>query len=219
MAHRCPTCDKSELDTMATLPYVRGFLIAYQLGTRKFLGCRSCVRRSIFKEVGVSALIGWFSITALIINPFLLTYGVLRGVFLGRNPEAVRQALVAAGIPEDDQGVDVLQVAYGLAAAMIAADGKIEASEIEAATQIGGRLFDGFEVDALMRQLEHYKELPDPGDLARVLSRVLEDADKVAVYRYLEAIARADGDVAADEQALLQRVQAGLGVQAQPAAA
>ena len=37
MPHRCPTCQERELDTLATLPYVRGFLIAYQIGTKKFI--------------------------------------------------------------------------------------------------------------------------------------------------------------------------------------
>ncbi|MFY0532566.1 TerB family tellurite resistance protein [Nannocystis pusilla] len=206
MPHRCPTCQERELDTLATLPYVRGFLIAYQIGTKKFIGCRSCVRKSIFKEVGLSAVVGWFSITALVINPFLLVYGVFRGAVLSPDPAAVRKALAEAGIPADDAGLSIVHIAYGLAAAMIAADGKIEREEVSTAIRVGANLFEDFEADALLRLLQRPKDLPDPVDLAGVLAQVLDEPQKLAVYRYLEAIAGADGEVSADEAALLQRV-------------
>lgn len=219
MSYSCPTCEQARLDTIATMPYVRGFVVAYQIGTKKFIGCRSCVRKSIFKEVGLSAVIGWFSITALIINPFMLAYGVIRGVTVRPDEAAVRKALADAGIPLDEGGVDVLQIAYGLAAAMIAADGKIEASEVQAAIRIGSSLFEGFDPNALMRLLARPKSLPDPVDLAALLARVLDDGDKLMVYRYLEEIAGADGQVSADEAAMLQRVQQRLAVRPELAAA
>lgn len=219
MPHRCPTCQERELDTLATLPYVRGFLIAYQIGTKKFIGCRPCVRKSIFKEVGLSAVVGWFSITALIINPFLLVYGVFRGAVLSPDPAAVRKALAEAGLPPDDAGVDIVHIAYGLAAAMIAADGKIERDEVSAAIRIGATLFEGFEADALLRLLQRPKDLPDPVGLAGVLAQVLDEPQKLAVYRYLEAIAGADGEVSADEAALLQCVHSRLALDPQLVAA
>jgi uncharacterized tellurite resistance protein B-like protein len=219
IAHLCPTCGERHLETVATLPYVRGFLVAFQIGTKKFLGCRSCVRASIFKEVGLSALIGWFSITALIINPFLLVYGVIKGITVTADPMGVRRVLAEAGIPAEPAELDFLQIAYGLAASMIAADGKIESSEVEAATRIGQQLFPGFDQGQLMRHVQNHRTLPDPVDLAGVLSGMLDEPQKLSVYGYLEAIAAADGEVAADEAAMLERVRARLGMQPQLRAA
>jgi uncharacterized tellurite resistance protein B-like protein len=215
MSHLCPSCHERPLDTVATLPYVRGFLIAYQIGTKKFLGCRSCVRGSIFKEVGLSALIGWFSITALVINPFMIVYGIIRGIVVKPDPEGVHRVLVEAGVPLDEEDVDFLRVTYGLAAAMIAADGKIEASEVATASRIGAQLFPTFDAGELSRHLQNPKEIPDPGDLASLLADVLDDEQKQSIYRYLEAIAAADGNVSSDEQAMLQRVQTNLGLRPQ----
>jgi uncharacterized tellurite resistance protein B-like protein len=220
VAHLCPHCEQRNLETVATLPYVRGFLIAFQIGTKKFIGCQSCVRGKIFKEVGFSALVGWFSVTAAIINPFLLAYGVVKGLTVSANPQGVQRVLTEAGIPLEPAGVDVLSVAYSLAASMIAADGKIEDSEVEAAVRVGSELFEGFDPNALMQHLHNHRDLPDPSDLAALLASVMDEPGKRAVYSYLEAIAAADGDVAADEAALLQSVHFRLGLTQQlPAAA
>lgn len=201
--YACPYCSERSLESVASLPYVRGFLLAYQVGTKRFVGCRSCVRVQIYKEAGLSTLIGWFSITAFFLNPVFITYGLVRGLFVGKNPDAVRKQLHAAGIPAEPSTVDPLQVAYGLAASMIAADGKVEQEEVMAAVDIGQRLFDGFEPEVLMDKVKNHKSLPGVGVLSSLMSEVLTDDGKDAVYAYMQAIAAADGEVAPEEQAQL----------------
>ena len=78
--HTCPHCKSNKVETIAKAPYVRGFLLAYQLGSKTFIGCTSCVRKKIFKEVGLSMLLGWLSISALIINPFLIIWNLIQGL-------------------------------------------------------------------------------------------------------------------------------------------
>lgn len=116
VAYLCPYCRERNLEAVATLPYVRGFLLAYVHGHKKLIGCRNCVRTQLLKETGVSCLVGWFSPTALIANPFLIVYGLLRSAFVSTNIDAVRKALKEAGIPEPQQQVDLVRVGYGLAA-------------------------------------------------------------------------------------------------------
>ena len=41
IAYLCPYCQKNHLQSVATLPYVRGFLLAVQHGHKKLVGCRS----------------------------------------------------------------------------------------------------------------------------------------------------------------------------------
>lgn len=199
-SYPCPYCDDRPLESVATLPYVRGFLLAYQVGTKRFIGCRSCVRVQIYKEAGLSSLIGWFSITAFFLNPMFITYGLVRGLFVGKNSDAVRKQLREAGIPDEPSAVHPLQVAYALAASMIAADGKVEQEEVTAAVQIGQRLFDGFDPGALMEKVNNHKSLPGVAELSSLLAQVLNDEGKDAIYQYMQAIAAADGEVAAEEQ-------------------
>ena len=45
--YACPYCEESKIEAAATAPYVRGFLIAFQYGTKSFVGCTSCVRKKL----------------------------------------------------------------------------------------------------------------------------------------------------------------------------
>lgn len=212
IAYKCPYCRTNNLQTSAKLPYVRGYLLAVEHGHKQIVGCTPCVRGQILKETGKSALIGWFSPSALILNPIFIIYGLGRSVFVGTNLEAVRKVLKEAGIPEPAKPVDIVQVAYSLAASMIVADKKILDEEVTLASEIGARILDGFDAAEFRRTIDNHKKLPEPAELAGLLRDVLNDDGKVLVYRYLEAIAQADGEMSSEERGLLATVAAKLGL-------
>lgn len=212
MSRSCPYCRERQIETVATVPYVRGMLVAYTLGVKKFMGCRRCVRRSIYKEVGVSSLVGWFSVTAVVLNPLMITYGAVRGLFVRVDEAGVRRALDQAGIPDEGLEVDPLRVAYGLAAAMIAADGKVEDEEVAVAIEVGKQLFSEFESDAFFKVLAGHKDLPGVSELAHLLGAILEDKEKSLVFGYLAEIAASDGHVADEEKLVLEQVRLKLGL-------
>jgi uncharacterized tellurite resistance protein B-like protein len=212
MSRICPYCNQRQIETVATVPYVRGRLVAYTLGVKKFMGCRRCVRRSIYREVGVSSLVGWFSVTAAVLNPLMITYGAVRGLFVRPDAAGVRRALEQAGLPSDGMNADPLRVAYGLAAAMIAADGKIEDEEVAIAIEIGRQLFEEFDADDFFKVLAGHKELPGVSELAHLLGRILEEQEKSVVFGYLAEIAASDGHVAVEETRMLEHVRLNLGL-------
>lgn len=212
MSHSCPYCHERQIETVATVPYVRGMVVAYTLGVKKFMGCRRCVRRSIYREVGVSSLVGWFSITAAVLNPVMISYGVVRGLFVRPDAAGVRRALEQAGIPDEGMQVDPLRVAYGLAAAMIAADGKVEDEEVAVAIEVGRQLFSEFEPEVFFKVLAGHKDLPGVSELAHLLGQLLEDHEKSLVFGYLAEIAASDGEVADEERLMLEEVRGKLGV-------
>lgn len=212
MSRTCPYCHESEIETVATIPYVRGMVVAYTLGVKKFLGCRRCVRRSIYKEVGVSSLVGWFSVTAAVLNPLMITYGAVRGLFVRSDAAGVARALEQAGIPDEGTEADPLRVAYGLAAAMIAADGKVEDEEVAVAIEVGQQLFSDFTADEFFKVLAGHKQLPGVSELAHLLGAILENREKGLVYGYLAEIAASDGHVADEETKMLEAVRENLGL-------
>lgn len=212
IAYKCPYCRTNNLQTSAKLPYVRGYLLAVEHGHKQIVGCTPCVRGQILKETGKSALIGWFSPSALILNPIFIIYGLGRSAFVGTNLEAVRKVLKEAGIPEPAKPVDIVQIAYSLAASMIVADKKILDEEVTLASEIGARILDGFDAAEFRRTIDNHKKLPEPAELAGLLRDVLNDDGKVLVYRYLEAIAQADGEMSSEERGLLATVAAKLGL-------
>ena len=212
MSQRCPYCHERDIETVATIPYVRGKVVAYTLGVRKFMGCRRCVRRAIYKEVGVSSLVGWFSVTAAVLNPMMITYGVVRGLFVRTDQAGVKRALEQAGIPDDGADVDPLRVAYGLAAAMIAADGKVEDEEVAVTIEVGRQLFVDFVADDFFKVMANHKDLPGVSELAFLLGGILEDKEKSLVFGYLAEIAASDGHVADEEKLMLEEVRTRLGL-------
>jgi hypothetical protein len=212
IAYKCPYCRTNDIQTSAKLPFVRGFLLAVQHGHKQLVGCNACVRSELLKESGKSALIGWFSPTALIVNPIFIVYGLGRALFVRTNLEAVRKVLKEAGIPEPAKPLNLVQVAYSLAASMIAADKKILPEEIALASEIGTRILEGFDAAEFRKTVDNHKNLPEPAELAGLLREVLTEDGKVLVYRYLLAIAQADNEISQEETALLALVAAKLGL-------
>ena len=214
----CPYCNKENLQTVATAPYVRGLLIAYQVGSKSFIGCVPCVRAKVFGEAGLSLLIGWFSITALFINPILILYNLIRGCFVGENKPAVAKKLAELGLPESPNIIDPQAVCQALAASMILADGIVEEAELQAAEKAGDQVFGEFDEAALRMLVLNGKDLPPPEDLARMLQDTIDDQQKREIMVYLSEIALADGNVAPEEREMLEKVSTGLGIESNEAA-
>jgi len=212
--HICPHCKTNHVETIATAPYVRGFLVAFQIGSKTIIGCTSCVKRKLFNEVGLSMLLGWLSITALIINPFLILYNLIQGFTVGPKPNEVNQKLRALGIPTNPQSINLTQVGYSLAAAMIKADGKVDPAEINIAELIGSKIFPDFDRNKFRAVVES-KNLPNTQSLTALLKDLLNEEGKTVLFKYLTAIAHADGHVDANEKAMLLQVALGLGLDLQ----
>lgn len=212
MSHLCSYCNERAIETVASVPFVRGRLFGRTLGVKKFMGCSRCVRRSIYREVGVSSVVGWWSVRAALLNPVMLTYGAVRGLFVRPNAEAVKRALEQAGVPEEGIDADPLRVAYGLAAAMIAADGKVEQEEVSVAIEVGRQLFADFATEDFFKIMANHKHLPGVAELASLLGRILDEKEKGLVFGYLAEIAASDGHVADEEKLMLEHVRVNLGL-------
>jgi uncharacterized tellurite resistance protein B-like protein len=96
---------------------------------------------------------------------------------------------------------------------MVAADGKVEEDEVAVAVGIGKQLFDGFTLELFREVLVNAKNLPSPTQLAAVLRDYLTDEGKIAVQKYLVAIAAADGTIDKTEVQLVQSVSYAFGLE------
>jgi uncharacterized tellurite resistance protein B-like protein len=210
VSYPCPFCKSKSLECTATAPYVRGFLIAFQLGYKSHIGCVSCVRKRVLGEAGLSALIGWFSITAIIINPFLILYNIIQSFFVSKSPQSVNKRLAEMGLPLDPKVVNVNQVAVALAASMVLADGKVDQEEIRIAEELGEKLVGKFDEDTFRMILSNNKTVPSATDLASMLNDTLDNEGKQRILKYLAAIAAADGSVDPKEQQLLDQIAANM---------
>ncbi len=210
--HTCPYCQTRPIETIATLPYVRGNGLGADFNAKTISGCKTCVRKNLLLETLRSSVDGWASPAALLANPVMLAYGVARAGAVREAPERVDRMLDAAGIRNPRTEKDPVRIAYGLAAALIAADGKIEREEISTATKIGKQLFVDFDEQDFLSVVSAGRDLPTPEDLAIVLNSVVNEDTKQAVFKYLVAIAAADNEVVPEEQKLLKRIAGNLGI-------
>jgi len=210
-ALRCPHCDARAMETVATLPYTRGFLLDPGLGVKTIAGCVPCARRALLAETARSGLSGWFSLPGLVANPVFITYGLARALLLTPRPERIATLMHTAGVSGPDTPAPV-EAAYRLAASMIAADARIEPAEIAVACEIGRKLFASFSAADFRSVVANHRTLPAPGELALLLKSALDRQDREDIYQYLIAIATADGEMAKEEQALLARIAESLGL-------
>lgn len=73
--------------------------------------------------------------------------------------------------------------------------------------RLGGQLIPGFDPVEFENVVKANRVPDDPYILAGLLRNVLSDEARQRVYDYLVAIANADGEVAAEEQRLLDGVR------------
>jgi uncharacterized tellurite resistance protein B-like protein len=182
------------------------------VGAKRAVGCVSCVRAEVYKQSGLSLLIGWFSPVALVLNPLFIVYGLGRGLFVFPNPTAVRETLQQAGIPDPGDQVDIIKACYALGASMVNADGKIDPKELETAKTVGAQLlaeFDPEEFEAVARG----RRVPDdPYILAGLLRNSIGPDGRRRLYEFLLAIAGADGEISPEEQRMLDGIRVTLNI-------
>ena len=100
-----------------------------------------------------------------------------------------------------------LSIVYGLAAAMIVADGRIEQAEIEQAETLGKRLIPNFNHDDFMKIIRGHKSLPRFNDMVDTVAPLLPMEAKIEIFDFLQAIATADGQISPDERHYIHHVQ------------
>ncbi len=121
-------------------------------------------------------------------------------------------AFGAAKLPEETERNHLLHATYSLVAAVVGADGTMDAQEIEVAETIGKKLFEDFDSVEFREYCNRSEQVPDVTKLSAAMSKVLEDEHKELILKYLRAVSEADGNVSADEEALLKQVADGFNV-------
>jgi len=208
----CPQCEDRELNTVATAPYARGFLVAYQAGSKKIVGCRPCVASGLRKEAGKSLLFGWFSITALIANVFFIPWNLFRSFIVKEDDLAVGKFFDEIGVPKPGTEYRLTDAFYSAVAASIRADGKIEDTEIHAAKSLGQQMLPDYDPNELDKLLAQKGSTQPISAIATVFRVYLTPEGQGMVFKYLMGIAIADGDFAKSEDKYMEKLAVAMGL-------
>lgn len=205
----CPYCERRPVGAAASIPYVRGMVIQFKIGEKQSLGCAGCVRLNVFKETGLSLLIGWFSPIALILNPLFIAYGLVRGLLVFRNDESVRKVLRNRGLPVGDPS-DAANVGSAIAITSLMVGKHVERREpISLATlteavahkaypepaimailaREGVRSIPGFDAGDLDWCAVSWDRLAHPDFIARSTLRILPLSERQSVAAFLNGVA------------------------------
>ncbi|MBL6642510.1 MAG: TerB family tellurite resistance protein [PS1 clade bacterium] len=105
-----------------------------------------------------------------------------------------------------------LNIVYGLAAAMVAADGEIEEDEIKMAETLGARLIPNFDSEDFLKVVRGHAQLPRFNDMVDAVAPLLPMEAKVEIFDYLQAIATSDGQLSPDERHFIHHIEMRFGL-------
>lgn len=126
----------------------------------------------------------------------------------------VMVALYQIEVPktEDDEHDILAKISYSLGAAMINADGKVLPDEISIAEGIGQQIFPKFDNVEFREFINNPDNNPDIDKVMDVANQMLTDKGKLLIYKYLQEIAKADGEIDRTEKKLLEKCVHNLGI-------
>ena len=105
-----------------------------------------------------------------------------------------------------------LSIIYGLAAAMVVADGQIDKAEVEIAERLGKRLIPNFNHEEFVKVVLAHEKLPDFSAMIDSIAPLLPLEAKSEIFQYLQAIATADGKISPDEKHYIHHAEVKFGL-------
>ena len=105
-----------------------------------------------------------------------------------------------------------LNIVYGLAAAMVLADGQVEQNEIDMAEKLGARLIPNFNDQDFLKVVSGHKQLPRFNDMVDAVAPLLPLEAKAEIFDYLQAIATSDGQISPDERHYIHHAEVKFGL-------
>ncbi|WP_164471707.1 tellurite resistance TerB family protein [Halosimplex salinum] len=222
----CPYCGTRPIEETADATVVTGYLLAYKIESERHLACHACLRDQLWGSAKRTALTGWFSITCILMNPFVIAYDLGRGL-LNRGPTtALVGALEDAGVEysflEDTSAFDpsghaddelVLQGLVAVGSAVMLADGSPTPEEAEVVRDAALESVDGYTADEVEAAIERSAaESTDPATVAEALAGALPPTEQARALSLADAVARADGETTRKEQATIRKIGGALDV-------
>lgn len=222
----CPHCGERPVEESAAAYRATGLLLAYRIHTERVVGCHACVRRECWSAAKVTAVTGWWSVSCLLVNPFLIAQNVVRGLYDRGPSRSLLGTLEDAGIEyefledrsefdPDDHGAASM-VAEGLVrlgAAVMMADGDADREEARRIRDAVLELTDAYAASEVQSMIEDAaRERPDVDAVVEGLAGTLTLEGRQAALDLAVDVATADGTVTDEEEDTVAEIAEGLEV-------
>jgi uncharacterized tellurite resistance protein B-like protein len=216
----CQHCGERPVEEVAKGYRVTGLLLAYRITTVRSLGCHRCNRRELWRLAGKNLLIGWWSITSILINPFATLYNVGRSLIHRGPTPALAEALNDAGLDyefmadADDFDLDRhteeelhLRSLIRLGCATMLTDGQATRAEATAMRDAAVTMYPEYPTAEIEERIRKSADsVTNAIQVARGLSELLTPAGKEQALQFVAAVAAADDEVDPEEMELISRI-------------
>ena len=181
----CPLCEERNLET----PYSTYKVIDLRIEKNTYVSCVPCAKSELSRLAKSAFSSGWHNVAGAIVQ-FLHNAQI---PFVKEDHEGVRKVLLQkVGLSADESQVNVAILGTYLAVSMIKADGKILSEEINVAKDLGKLILPGFDEQDFQKVVTQVEQLPPIPIVASLLSNLLPQCGKEAIFRYLSQISLAD---------------------------
>ena len=192
----CPLCEEKNLETTYTTYTVTGLRIE----KNTYVSCVSCAKAELGRLARTAFSTGWMNVPNSIVQVLHNT----QIPFIKVDNQRVHKVLLQKmGLSEDTNQLNVAILGTYLAVSMIKIDGKIFTEEINVAKDLGKLILPGFDEQDFQKVVTQAEQLPPIQIVATLLSNLLPQTGKEAIFRYLSQISQADNDSPLCEQLLL----------------
>ena len=199
----CPECGKEPVVCASKAYGIIGVLLAYQISTRTVIGCQRCIKKTLLTTAGKNMLLGWWSISSAIINPFLTVYDIINAFIPKNKPNKLLiETLDKSAIPWEfllkneiftpsNYNPDEVYT-YGmlnLACAMMMADGEASPEEEDTIKTIANKIFPKYSTQKVQKIIDDKKDNPvEISKIGTSLGTMLTNEGKEMVLQFMMEI-------------------------------
>lgn len=226
----CPHCGERPIEEATRAYRLTGVVLVYRWRSVRVVGCHACVASRLRRSALSTAVTGWWSITTVLVNPFVVAWNVGRS-FYNRGPtDALATALTESGLPRDwltdraafdpdAHGGDELLVdaLIQVGCRVMLADGTASRAEAETIRDTIVAAFPEYSESEIESRIETAAQTDEPlAVVVRGLSSLLPLEGREAVLTLAAQVAAADGDLDDDERRQFQTLADELDVDLDP---
>ncbi len=192
----CPHCETRNIDTVRSAWYIRGFLLFAQWGSHTYVGCQSCTRNKVIRNLALTSFIGWWCFPWGFGTPVVLLQNGF-SILSGPDRSALSAFLAKQGIDIDQVELDesghavgqdrLIEAVLTVLHRMVWADGDADTREIEVGTGIAVRMLGD-----LIKPAEIGLALSNPDAPGVIDPSVLPDDARQITMKAAAAVAAAD---------------------------
>ena len=194
----CPHCEVRDIETTYRIFNTTEF----KLGWATYVSCIPCAKSTLAEEAKKATASKQMR-AGILISQFL---HIIQIPLIRKDHRGVHEVLLKQIGLSKEQSNNIALLGTYLAVSMIKVDGNVVNHEVNVARDLGKLIFPEFDEHIFQKIVTQAEQLPPVNIIAQLLSNILPEQGKIAVFKYLSEISEADNEANFSEKILLIHV-------------